>query len=356
MLLRKKLSACLMVVVLLSCQGQSQTEISDEQSLGQKASELDQNIWSIFQDNQGHYWFGSNRNGVYRYDGKELIQYTTEDGLASNTIRGAREDLNGNIYIETPEGISKFDGQVFKTLPVIKSQKDDWKLEPGDVWYNSNGNQQDLYRCSGDTLYELMLPRQDLINTFGEDFDPNLDVFSFNVYSAFGVDRDQEGNLWIGTCAAGAYRYDGETFTWFGEKELSILEDGRVPGVRSMIQDKDGYFWLSNIISKYRVNEDGSYEKLPGIDLSEQDVDIELPYFMSAVNDDNGNLWMSSYGDGVWKYDGVKLEQFELREGEKEVTLISIYKDREGDLWLTSDNSGVWKYAKGDFKKVSFEF
>jgi len=340
-----------MIILLLSCQGQSE---KDEKRLGHKVSALNQNIWNAFHDTKGHYWFGSNGSGLYRYDGRELMQFSTEDGLVDNTIRSVSEDHSGNLYIETPEGVSKYDGQSFKTLPVIGSDESDWKLESGDIWYNSNGNAQDIYRCDGEALHELYLPRQDLVKAFGKDFDPKLSVFSFNVYSVFGIDRDKEGNLWIGTCAAGAYRYDGESFTWFGEKELSILEDGRVPGVRAMIQDKDGYFWLSNILSKYKLNEDGTYEKLSGIDLSEQDVNIELPYFMSAVNDDEGNIWMSSYGDGVWKYDGEKLEQFKLKEGEKEVTLISIYKDREGSLWLTSDNSGVWKYVDGDFEKAHF--
>jgi len=262
---RNIFSSCFMIILLLSCQGQS--EKGDKQ-LGQKVSALNQNIWNAFHDTKGLYWFGSNGSGLYRYDGQELMQFTTEDGLVDNTIRSVREGDDGNLYIETPEGVSKYDGQSFKTLPIIDSDKSEWKLEAGDIWYNSNGNAQDIYRCDGEVLYELYLPRQDLVKAFGKKFNPKLNVFNFNVYSVFGVDRDKEGNLWIGTCAAGAYRYDGESFTWFGEKELSILEDGRVPGVRSMIQDKEGYFWLSNIISKYRVHEDGTYEKLPGIDLS----------------------------------------------------------------------------------------
>lgn len=344
-----------LIISLLSCSGRAdKVQIRGNYELGKKVPQIDQNIWNTFQDTNGQYWFGSNGNGVYRYDGRELMQFTTEDGLVGNTIRSVKEDGTGNILIETSEGVSKYDGATFTTLPIVKSTEAEWKLEPDDIWYSSNGNALDIYRYDGEALFESKLPRQDLVKALGDDFDPELGVFSFNVYSVFGIDRDAEGNLWIGTCAAGAYRYDGETFTWFGEKELSILEDGRVPGVRSMIQDKDGYFWLSNIISKYKVNEDGTYKKLPGIDLSKQHVNIELPYFMSAVNDNQGNLWMSSYGDGVWKWDGEKLEQFKLKEGEKEVTLISIYKDRKGDLWLTSDVSGVWKYEDGQFEKWKF--
>ena len=53
---------------------------------------LDENIRSIFQDRKGNYWFGTNAAGVYRYDGKTLIQYTVNDGLSDNQILKIQED------------------------------------------------------------------------------------------------------------------------------------------------------------------------------------------------------------------------------------------------------------------------
>jgi ligand-binding sensor domain-containing protein len=76
------------------------------------------------------YWFGSNGKGIYYLDGNKLKLFTTIDGLVNNAIRGIQEDINGNIYIETPEGISKFDGKQFTTLKAIKSSYNQWKLEP----------------------------------------------------------------------------------------------------------------------------------------------------------------------------------------------------------------------------------
>jgi hypothetical protein len=58
-------------------------------------------------------------------------------------------------------------------------------------------------------------------------------------------------------------------FYGLDEKELSILPDGpgTAPGVRSMIQDKDGYFWLSNFISKYKIEPNNlQYEKIKVIE------------------------------------------------------------------------------------------
>ena len=74
---------------------------------------------------------------------------------------------------------------------------------------------------------------------------------SNNPYSVFRVDKEKEGNIWFGTFVAGAFRYDGNI----------------APGVRSMIQDKNGYFWLSNFKSKYKIEPNTlEYKKIKGIE------------------------------------------------------------------------------------------
>ena len=92
---------------------------------GETVSELGKSVMYVFQAKNNDYWFGSNDRGVYRYDGKALVNFTTKDGLVSNRIRGIQEDKSGNIYFTTYEGISKFDGQAFTTLSAPASSDAD---------------------------------------------------------------------------------------------------------------------------------------------------------------------------------------------------------------------------------------
>lgn len=336
------------LAVFTSCKGQVKTDNKTNQNTTDSAVKLDKNIWSIYQDKKNNYWFGSNGKGVFQYDGKKLKQFTRKDGLVDNTIRGIQEDHLGNIYIQTPHGVSKYDGKTFTTLQLIISPDNQWKLESNDLWFNCNGHPNDIYRYDGKSLYELTLPRQDLKKTFGIEKD------RFNPYSVFGIDKDKAGNLWIGTVVAGAFRYDGKSFLWIPEKELSTLPDGRVPGVRSMVEDKDGYFWLSNFISKYKITDDGTatiYEKIQGADMSKEHFKDVLPYFLSGELDNNGDLWMATYSEGIWKYDGESLIQFLVKDGGREASLICVYKDNQGVLWLGTDNLGVFKYDGKKFVK-----
>lgn len=154
-----------------SCQGQVKSGYKQPETsllpIGKTASELDTQIWKIIQDSKGHYWFGSNGRGIYRFNGAELTQFTTQDGLVNDSIRGIQQDTFGNLYIETPSGISKFDGRQFTTLKAIKSEANQWKLNPTDLWFGYNA--YDVYRYTGDSLFELKLPRKDLKKAFGID-------------------------------------------------------------------------------------------------------------------------------------------------------------------------------------------
>lgn len=323
--------------------------------MGEIALELDKKIWSIYQDKKNNYWFGSNGQGLYRYDGKELRQFTPKDGLVDDAIRGIQGDKLGNVYIQTPNGVSKFDGNKFTTLTPITAATNEWKLEPNDLWFNCNGSPNDVYRYDGQSLFELKLPRKDLAKAFGREVQGlSFEDMNSSPYSVFGINKDTKGNIWFGTVEAGAFRYDGESFLWVAEKELSTLPDGRVPGVRSMLEDKDGNIWLSNFISRYKIKEENNtttYEKLEGVDPSKGYFEDRLPYFNSGLIDKNQDLWMTTYGGGVWKYDGKNLFNYPIKEGNVEVLLISIYEDQQGVLWFGTDNAGVYRYNGISFEK-----
>lgn len=55
----------------------------------------------------GYIWVGT-RNGLFglKENAKELLQYTTVDGLPSNVIYGILEDSYGRLWISTNQGLS----------------------------------------------------------------------------------------------------------------------------------------------------------------------------------------------------------------------------------------------------------
>ena len=124
-----------------------------------------------------------------------------------------------------------------------------------------------------------------------------------------------------------------------------------------MLQDKNGYFWLSNFINKYKINPTlpNGYEKLKAVDLNIDITKDKLLYFNAGIADEVGNLWMTTYGDGVWKYDGKTLKNIEIKKGTEKVLLMAIYQDNKGTIWIGTDNDGVYKQNGDIFEKFKIE-
>lgn len=314
---------------------------------GTKVATIHSSIWCIYQDKKKNYWLGSNGGGVYKYDGKNITQYTTRDGLLSNQIRGIQEDKYGNLYFETIKTVTKFDGRQFTALTPVPAGIDQWQLQPDDLWFRGNGEIKGVYRYDGHTLHHLVC----------SSFQPGWDDAAHSIYSLY---KDKQNNIWLGTLSAGVARFDGKTLKWIKEKELSVLQDGRVPAVRYILQDADGYYWLSNILSRYKLLPDKAsskwtlqYTKTTGIPTTQQHPPMLLPYCTSAIISGR-HMWMTNYNEGVWRYDGNKLEQFRLSDGATQALVICIYKDAQDTLWVGTDNQGIYKYNGKEWKQFKF--
>jgi streptogramin lyase len=326
--------------------------------LGDVVQDLADDLWIVFQDKQNTYWFGSNSKGVYRVDGQDIVRYTTKDGLCNDSIRQILEDGSGNVYFNTCGGISKFDGQRFSTLVPIESSTSvsEWKLEPGDLWFQGNQNDNGPYRYDGQSLYHLEFPKHDMEDGFNSMF-PGVPPYS--PYQVYTVHKDSRGHVWFGTSTFGACRYDGKSLTWFSDKELVEVDAGPSFGVRGIIEDREGKLWLSNTLHRYDVDptaaagqEDtaAGYTREPGLVDPGAQSKPEYTYFTSGLRDNQGALWMATYGAGVWRYDGNRMTHYPLQEAGHAVLLYSIYEDNQGVLWLGTLEAGAYRFNGETFE------
>ena len=350
------------ITAFSSCNGQNKSnnlEASEKTITHDKSvSILEERILLIFQDSKNNFWFAGNDKGAYKYDGKNLVLYTIKDGLVGSNILGIQEDKIGNIYFDTPQGVSKFDGQKFITLEVIESDssKNEWKLEANDLWFRMGWNKNGPYRYDGKSLYYLEFPKTNQADEFYSKY-PNA---SYNPYGIYTLYKDSKGTVWFGTSSLGVCRYDGKSISWLYERHLTETPEGGSFGIRSIIEDKDGYFWFCNTRYRYEIlpnsiEKNGTslinYKVENGIGYSNDNSEIDFPYFMSIVEDNDGDLWMATYNDGVWRNNGKELIHYPVKDGDVDVLLFSIYKDNQGLLWLGTHNAGVYKFNGKTFKK-----
>jgi len=294
------------MILLTSCNGQNlEQKVKVNHNLeGDTTTVLDSSIMVIYQDKKNTYWFGSWETGVYKYDGKKLINFTTKHGLPNNRIDEIKEDKSGIMYFTSyypKTAITKFDGSTFTTLSPNPSN--DWQLNSTDMWFrHSYENENKVYRYDGISLHELHLAKP-----------PNLS----NPFGIYSIYKDKKGNIWFGTNPVGVCRYDGKSFDWM----------------------KNNKFYTR-------------HKSIGGLDGK---LDSDLDEYLSALKDDNNDLWFVTYRDGVWKYDGKKITQYVAQNNSKDITTFCIYKDNNGDLWLGTEKNGAYKFNGKSFEKFKLD-
>ncbi|RPI64998.1 MAG: hypothetical protein EHM43_13185, partial [Ignavibacteriae bacterium] len=93
----------------------------EEISLG--ADKQSASVREIVEDNAGNVWFGTS-SGLVRYDGVTFTTFSTEVGLQHEEIWGLAVDASGMIWVGTIDGVSQFDGATFKPFVLPTSVVD----------------------------------------------------------------------------------------------------------------------------------------------------------------------------------------------------------------------------------------
>ncbi len=163
-------------------------------------------VYCILKDKKGNVWFGTQAEGVCKYDGKTLTWFK-EKGLAGPAVLGLFEDSKGNL------------------------------------WFGNNGS--GLFRYDGKTLTNFTKEKGLDNADFSVPGKPSLGTLA-RVYS---INEDVIGNIWIGTVDAGVWKYDGNNITNYTTK------DGLTSNaVNTIYKDKKGELWFgtdSNGICKF---------------------------------------------------------------------------------------------------------
>lgn len=331
---------------------QPQTSFA-QNAVGDVVEKLGDNLMMVHQDSKNHWWFATWGDGLYRYDGKRIVHFTTKHGLSHKRTDQIVEDSTGDMYFNTSSGINRFDGNNFVTLPV--SPLSEWKLKPGDLWFKDGKNEGGVYRYDGKILHSLQLPKVKI----GEDF-ISKHPGTPSPYGVYFVYRDRSKNVWFGTAALGVCRYDGKSLEWLTTDDVTEFHDGPANGVRSIIEDHEGHFWF-NTRFQYAVHQpplapsnsthsEGIFRRLPGIGSLDGKPDGEFEY-MSIAQDHDNSLWIATYRNGVYCYNGKEIKHYPVFRDSKVVKLFTVYCDRKGTIWLGTHEDGAYRFDGTSFEQ-----
>ena len=281
-------------------------------------------VQTLVQDREGNIWLGT-YGGLSRYDGWQFTHFSAGDGLANENIQSLLEDRLGNLWIGTENGLSRYDGREFVHFTTTDGLSDNSVVDlledrSGDLWI---GTENGLNRYDGREFVHFTAA-DGLVNG-----------------SLKALLEDRSGNLWIGT-ENGLSRYDGREFSQFG------AEDG-LGGIwiLALAEDRSGRLWIGteNGLSRYDGREFVHFDL---IDTSSADQVNRLWL------DREERLWVGTEESGLYRYDGGdNFSSFGMEDGLISSRIRALLEDREGNLWIGS-TGGVSRYDKSSFTNYAF--
>lgn len=175
-----------------------------------------------------------------------------------------------------------------------------------------------------------------------------------DVYCAY---LDKDNYIWFGTTTNGAYRYDGQNFKHYSDK------DGLLGyRVSCIYQVANGDIWFGTDLGIFIFN--GilfSHLKIPEYKTSTDWLKNTFPAVnpnevQSIAQDNDGIFWIGTNGAGVYQYDGKNFTNHlseignPMPDGLKHNIVQSIAKDKSGNLWFASmSHGGANKYDGQNF-------
>jgi signal transduction histidine kinase/ligand-binding sensor domain-containing protein len=319
--------------------------ISLEQGLSQST------VFCMLQDSQGFMWFGT-EDGLNKYDGYNFTIYKPEpedpNSLAVRWIQTLFEDDSGMLWIGTNKGgLSRFD----RTLDHFIHYRND----PGDPGSLSNDDVTAIYQDMEGTLWIGTsgggLNRFDQENKRFVQYQHNPEnpnSLSSNVVSV--IYQDQEGLLWIGTGDGGLNTFDSKNNRWWHFGNDPNYPDNQTHNtITAISEDQSGTLWIGTGGGGL-VRYDWENEQFIHYHHDPDDPgSLSSDEITSIYHDMDDVLWIGTYGDGLNKFDperesfvhyqNVPSDPHSLSQD----TILSIYQDKEGVLWFGTIGGGVNK-------------
>ncbi|MFH1319104.1 MAG: two-component regulator propeller domain-containing protein [Bacteroidota bacterium] len=283
------------------------------------------NVLSITIDEEGNKWIGTDF-GLTRFDGKNWIVYNKKNCRMNDTsVRSIAIDPSGDIWTATPEDgapkllISESSIMYNSGLPFYKYTIEDRTFNPDKI---SSLAKWIFYRMRNSPL-------------------PSNSVKTIHV--------DDSGTKWFGT-DQGLVKLSSTSWGSGSEGGLKWLVYDTINSglpcniINSITSDQYGNLWIGTFgggLVKY----DGTFWTVYNI----RNSGLPDDYIISIAIDQKDNIWIGTYSGGLAKFEGTNLPK-ESRgwvvyktsnSGIPDNNVISIAIDNDGSVWTGSFDSGL---------------
>lgn len=314
-----------------------------------------------------------------------FIYYGLEQGLSQSQIQGITQDDDGNLWIGTLSGLTKYNGKEFKIYSRKDSLAEDWvtalcKDNKGNIWFGHWAGGISFYNSKTKKIENLNLEEYTRFKTITSIIEDDKNRFWFATEGAgifvydptnkkmivlskkdglssdnvYKLCLDQKNNVWaasdIGiTIFNGTANFNysilnigngllsnrittlamvNESEMWVGSADAGIM----------VLKIKDDF----NVKAPHKTIEDGG-----------QRIDMKSGLGSNFINciyeDKNHNVWVGTTGGGAAKctpfpsndrteaISKAVIYNYNTKQGLNYFNANTIFQDREGNVWIGTD-------------------
>lgn len=310
-------------------------------------------VVAVIQDKQGFIWIGT-PDGLTRYDGNSMKTFRTipydSTSLPGNLVYALHADRNGTIWVGTGYGLSAFDPgtEAFRSFRHIPGENSGLSHElvttiiddrSGMLWVAA-GSPAVAHEAGG--LHRLD-PAGPSWTRYSHNPASPTSIRS-NAIRALAEDRD--GSLWIGS-TDGLDQLDPSTGLAVRHRLTSRSDRGESEPVEAILIDSRNDLWIATTWGGvYRRNQtSGRFRALlsPGMHHDTPQVFRSV----SLVEDRQGHIWVGTRGAGLFRFDPQN-QSFHRHSRDAQPTgglssdnITSMHVDQSGLLWIGTADAGL---------------
>jgi ligand-binding sensor domain-containing protein/signal transduction histidine kinase len=246
-------------------------------------------------------------NGVVEYDGKNVVRRSglgSELGVHDDQIFDAYQDSQGTVWYGTAAGIRSVVNHRARSFSSgAPAHLRTYRFFPGRNGVTWTSTPNALYAIADKNIWTPA---------------PNLEPRSFY--------EDKDGGLWIGTNGSGLVHLQPRIV------EMYTKADGLPSDIAmAVLPAHDGRLWIG-MNCGLAVLEGKQFRTFNGKD------GLANTCVWSLAEDRDNNIWIGTYGGGLFRYRSRSFTQYSTKEGLGSNIVSKVAVDRDGSLWVATTN------------------
>jgi len=339
-------------------------------------------VVSVYQDRAGYIWLGTYESGLTRYDGRSFQRPTLPDSMINCAVNAIYQDRQSTLWLGTDKGLVslRYDPAIGDTtcriFTVATGLPHNYVTDiladsAGVLWIGTRGG---AGYFSNSKFVSRMTPRgsaNNYVNALALGSDGSVWAGTREGVNIWRNDRletltsaagladnlvrallcDRDGVMWVGT-AAGLTRVKSGQLRTFDKK------DGlRDTNISALAQDQQGRLWVGALDGLAQFDP-AIFNEAPVVaainshsanGLSRQKIfrrigrrqGLTIDRIAALRVDYENNLWIGTWGGGVYKLFGNYLDNYLTENGLPVAPVYSFFEDRRGRIWIGTNGGGI---------------